>query len=64
MTLNIKIGTPIFLQIEDIDTQANLCGNNCYPATIKNNNESVAMKKNFLQRKWNQQLHIFKKMMT
>ena len=36
------MGAPYFFQIQDCNTQANLCKNNFYPATIKNDNGSFA----------------------
>ena len=36
----------IFFWIEDLDTWANLCGNNLYPESIKNDNGAVVMRKN------------------
>ena len=55
------MGAPDFPQIQDRNARANLCKNNIYPATIKTDNEAVAMRNVFVQQKRNQQLHKFKK---
>ena len=44
MTLNMKNGCARFFRIEDLDTRANLCEKN-YPASIKNDNGAVVMRK-------------------
>ena len=44
MTLNMNNGRSRFFQIQDHNTRANLCKNNCYSATIKNDNGAVAMR--------------------
>ena len=44
MTLKMKNGCARFLQIEELNTRANLC-EKCFLVSIhKNNNEAVAMK--------------------
>ena len=50
-----------FFLVEDLDTRANLCENNYHPESIKNDNGSIAMRKHFVQRERNQQIHKFKK---
>ena len=45
MILNLKYWRAIFSQSEVLDVQANLCENNFYPATIRNDNGAVAMRK-------------------
>ena len=37
------MGTPYFFQMKDLDTRANFCENMFYPASIKNDNGSVAI---------------------
>ena len=58
------MGVPDFLGIKYLNKRANLCKNNFKPATIKNDNGTVEMRKRFARRKLNQQLHQFKKMAT
>ena len=56
MTLNMNNGRARFFQIQDRNTQANLC-KNIYPETIEKDNEATAMRIVLVRQKWNQQLH-------
>ena len=57
MTLNMNNGRARFFQIKDLNTRANLCEKYFFPATIKNDNGAVVMRKNVVRREWSQQLH-------
>ena len=52
------MGTPYFFQIQDRNIWATLC--KIFPTIIENYTRAIAMRKRFVQRKWNQQLHIIK----
>ena len=47
MCLNMKYWRTRFSQIKGLDTRANLCKHNFYPATIKNDNGAFAMRSFF-----------------
>ena len=56
------MGAPYSSQVQDHNTWSNLCKNNFYPETIKNDNEGIAMRNVFLQHERNQQLHYIKRL--
>ena len=62
MKLNMNNGHTTFFQINYRNTQANLCKNNFYLSTIKNDNGAVATRKISMQRKRKQKIHQLKKL--